>query len=195
MNNSATQAPSRPSQSRKGLHHWEVLKNKKGGPNHFHTKLEDTSVEQLFNFYSGTGRSDQFNILKNGEEVDGHKHKIPEILTESMFPLSLEDMKAYNIDYSMRIMPHDQNSGGFYVAKFIKKGEVLFGPKTEKKQTAHVNVSGEDKEEKEGKKKNTQDVKKEYMKFEDLDKEGCDRIFDYYGLDEVRKIKFKKFEI
>lgn len=37
-----------------------------------------------------------------------------------MFPPSLEVAKKLNLDYTMRILPHDQNSGGFYVA-LLKK--------------------------------------------------------------------------
>lgn len=93
--------------ARKGLYYWDVLKHKKVGPHHYQTKLEDTSAEELFHFYTGSGRGDTFKILKNGEEVDGVKHVIPEILSESMFPLSEEEMKGLKIHYSMRIQPHD----------------------------------------------------------------------------------------
>ena len=31
-----------------------------------------------------------------------------------------------HLDYTMRILPHDQNSGGFYVALFRKKGYVCW---------------------------------------------------------------------
>lgn len=72
------------------------------------------------------GRGEEFSILKNGEEVDGVKHVLPDLLKESMFPLSEQEMKQHHIEYSMRIMPHDQNTGGFFVAKFIKTGEVRF---------------------------------------------------------------------
>jgi len=42
-----------------------------------------------------------------------------------MFPLDEKGMKELlHIDYSMRVLPHDQNTGGFYIALFRKKGSV-----------------------------------------------------------------------
>lgn len=37
-----------------------------------------------------------------------------------MFPPSIEEAKKIGLDNTMRILPHDQNSGGFYVA-LLKK--------------------------------------------------------------------------
>lgn len=85
-------------------------------------------------------------------------------------------MKAHHIEYSMRVMPHDQNTGGFFVAKFIKHGEVLFAdPSSEEQPKDQKNA------------KDVKEAKQEYFKFEECDKEGCDRIFEYYGIDEVKK--------
>jgi tRNA (cytosine34-C5)-methyltransferase len=39
-----------------------------------------------------------------------------------MFPPSHETAKEMNLHYSMRILPHDQNSGGFFVA-LLRKNE------------------------------------------------------------------------
>lgn len=159
--------------SRKGLHYWDVLKMKKNGPHSYNTKLSETSTEQLFHIYSGTGRDSELTILKNGEQIDGKKEQLPQIITESMFPLKKEEMEASNIHYSMRIMPHDQDTGGFFVAKFIKKGQVMF--------SFLEQLEAQWKSAKKPKK----DIVKEYMKFEELDPEGCNRIFEYYGLDDV----------
>jgi len=38
-----------------------------------------------------------------------------------MFPPLPEDAKNMNLHYSMRILPHDQNSGGFFVALLRKR--------------------------------------------------------------------------
>lgn len=38
-----------------------------------------------------------------------------------MFPPSFESAEAMNLNYSMRILPHDQNSGGFFIALLKKK--------------------------------------------------------------------------
>jgi multisite-specific tRNA:(cytosine-C5)-methyltransferase len=116
--------------TRRGLYKWDVLKNKNGGPHSFNTKFEDVTTDQLFNLYTGVGRDEDFKILKNGEEVDGVRHKLPHALRQSMFSLPEKEMKELHIEYSMRLMPHDQNTGGFFVAKFIKQGEVLFSDST-----------------------------------------------------------------
>ena len=65
------------------------------------------------------------------------------------------------------------------MAKFIKKGDVQFGPSTAKE------IPKTKQELKDVKKGDIEELKKEYMKFEEIDKEGCDRIFEYYGMDEV----------
>jgi tRNA (cytosine34-C5)-methyltransferase len=41
-------------------------------------------------------------------------------IKESMFPPSEEEAARMNLQYSMRILPHDQNSGGFFVALLRK---------------------------------------------------------------------------
>lgn len=41
-------------------------------------------------------------------------------LKPSMFPPSAEEAEKMNLHHSMRILPHDQNSGGFFVA-LLKK--------------------------------------------------------------------------
>ena len=38
-----------------------------------------------------------------------------------MFPPSLEEAIKIGLEKTMRILPHDQNSGGFYVALLKKK--------------------------------------------------------------------------
>lgn len=39
-----------------------------------------------------------------------------------MFPPSAAEAEAMKLHYSMRVLPHDQNSGGFFVA-LLCKGE------------------------------------------------------------------------
>ena len=43
-------------------------------------------------------------------------------IKETMFPPSIEVAKNINLHHTMRILPHDQNSGGFYVA-LLKKND------------------------------------------------------------------------
>ena len=162
--------------ARRGLHYWDVLRMKRGGPHSYSTKLEDTTTGQLFDLFKGTGRGDELKLTKNGENVEESGVVLPAVLAESMFPLTKESMEQNHIEYGMRIMPHDQDTGGFFVAKFIKKGEVRFSPQTAEiteKKTSEAQVE-------------QVAAKKEYMKFGELDKEGCDGIIDYYGIDEVR---------
>ena len=40
-----------------------------------------------------------------------------------MFPPRPEEAESMNLHYSMRILPHDQNSGGFFVALLRKRAE------------------------------------------------------------------------
>lgn len=51
-------------------------------------------------------------------------------LRATMFPDTLEKMRdVYKIQNSVRLMPHDQNTGGFFVALIRKKNHVVFGGK------------------------------------------------------------------
>jgi multisite-specific tRNA:(cytosine-C5)-methyltransferase/tRNA (cytosine34-C5)-methyltransferase len=44
-----------------------------------------------------------------------------------MFPDTIEKMRdVYKIQNTMRIMPHDQNTGGFYLALIKKTKNVVF---------------------------------------------------------------------
>ncbi|KAI3645557.1 hypothetical protein MP228_008485 [Amoeboaphelidium protococcarum] len=42
--------------------------------------------------------------------------------TESMFPPEADDVASLNLNYCMRILPHDQNTGGFFIAVLEKTG-------------------------------------------------------------------------
>lgn len=49
-----------------------------------------------------------------------------------MFPESKEIMEnVIKIQYSMRVLPHDQNSGGFFIAMFKKKKATVWCKPTE----------------------------------------------------------------
>lgn len=56
---------------------------------------------------------------KNKEEAAGLKEIVP-----SMFPPTPEEAAEFNLQRSFRILPHSQNSGGFYVAVFRKTADV-----------------------------------------------------------------------
>ena len=53
-----------------------------------------------------------------------------------MFPPSIERAKQICLDHTMRILPHDQNSGGFFVALLRKKQNFQWKYKTNTKEKA-----------------------------------------------------------
>lgn len=57
-------------------------------------------------------------VTYNNYEEAKHNYK----LKPSMFPPSLEEAEKMQLHHSMRMYPHDQNSGGFFVA-LLKKHE------------------------------------------------------------------------
>jgi hypothetical protein len=79
--------------ARRGLHYWDVLRMKRGGPHSYSTKLEDTTTGQLFDLFKGTGRGDELKLTKNGENVEESGVVLPAVLAESMFPLTKESME------------------------------------------------------------------------------------------------------
>ena len=97
---------------RRGLHAWPVMTNKHN---------EKTNYELIKDDQEYTAK-DQFNIYlpeqKNSEEVLTNLK-----LKDSMFPDELAKMKdVYKTHHSMRVMPHDQNTGGFFIG-IIKKNK------------------------------------------------------------------------
>lgn len=45
-------------------------------------------------------------------------------IAQSMFPPTEEEIKEFNLDRSFRILPHAQNSGGFFVAIIRKTADL-----------------------------------------------------------------------
>jgi 16S rRNA C967 or C1407 C5-methylase (RsmB/RsmF family) len=66
----------------------------------------------------------------NGTGFDFKKHLRPD-----MFPPSAEDAARMHLEYCWRMMPHDQNTGGFFLALLRKTGE-LQGPEGPRKTPA-----------------------------------------------------------
>lgn len=85
---------------RRGLNHWHVLESKGKEVSASEMKAEG---EELFNVYT--------------EYIEG---VTPPKIKKSLFPESLEVMEKFGIANSMRILPHDHNSGGFFVALLRK---------------------------------------------------------------------------
>ena len=97
-------------QGRKGLHSWFVAQSKKKGP--LKTTEEEHSFDELFTTYPEY--SDELHVSTDG------------VIKNTMFPLPKEEMEKLGIEKSMRIMPHDQNTGGFFIAVFNKTKEFTF---------------------------------------------------------------------
>lgn len=93
---------------RRGLHQWGVW-------------AVSDKVHQA-NEAEGEQKDDEKKVgkkyLKLYNNIDEAKnfHKIK----STMFAPSLEVAKERHLEYTMRVLPHDQNSGGFYVALFKK---------------------------------------------------------------------------
>ena len=60
-----------------------------------------------------------------------------------MFPPSAEDAAEMHLEYCWRMMPHDQNTGGFFLALLRKTGE-LQGPEGPRKTKATETVQKEE---------------------------------------------------
>lgn len=76
---------------------------------------------------------DLFNVFHKFEDVPvNHKNGV---IRETMFPDDEETMKnVYKIHHTLRLMPHDQNTGGFYLALIKKKSHIVFGGGSKKQQ-------------------------------------------------------------
>ena len=79
-----------------------------------------------------------FDVYSSYAEVPPHFHKA---IHPSMFPPGEEEQKSMHLDRCMRILPHHQNTGGFFVAVFRKVGEcprlhetTILPAETEKKE-------------------------------------------------------------
>lgn len=60
-----------------------------------------------------------------------------------MFPPSKEDAAKYGLDKCLRILPHYQNSGGFFVAAFTKTRNLPWTREEKPAEEADANVDGE----------------------------------------------------
>lgn len=152
--------------SRKGLLSWPVCETKakenmqeekKEGEIESSEKKE-TTPESFFDIY---------------ESVDQIPKDYKGQLRATMFPDTLEKMRdVYKIQNTVRLMPHDQNTGGFYLALIRKKNHVVFGGQGSnegvnagKPQVAEAKVTVEEDDDAEAIKKVTGDVdEKEALK-------------------------------
>lgn len=77
------------------------------------SKLDKTPNEPLFSVYE---KYDDY--LENRHIYQKH------IITPGMFPGSEDFMESIKIENTMRVMPEDQNTGGFYLALIKKKSPI-----------------------------------------------------------------------
>jgi len=103
--------------SRRGMTKWSILDKKEG------FKPEKPKEGEP----KPTYKPDEiFTIFNKWEEVP--KDYKGGLIRETMFPDDEEKMKnVYKIQNTLRILPHDQNTGGFYLALIRKKSHIVFG--------------------------------------------------------------------
>lgn len=131
---------------RKGMLTWNILE-----------KLKDKECKEQFVEYSS----------KEDKRMDGTQTK------DSHFPPDIETMRRYNIENTMRILPHDQDTGGFFICKFVKK--------------RHINISGSNRS-KYRERKPQIPVPEGDLEFVNFPKHQADiwqQIQCYYGLPDV----------
>lgn len=97
---------------RKGVKTWDVLVEKKDGPDGRNPENKIYNVEDLFTVYKEY--SDELKTIKKGK------------IRKSMFPLPKEQMDELHIERCFRVMPHDQDTGGFFVTVIKKNSFVYF---------------------------------------------------------------------
>lgn len=106
---------------RRGMTHWPVYKQR-------NTYTRARQVEDQQNgIITSQEIYDKFHTY---EEYMNYKRAHPEafelqVVKESMFAGDKTLMDKVGIEKTMRVMPHDQNTGGFYVAIFKKRKDIV----------------------------------------------------------------------
>ena len=92
-------------------------------------KVKETNHNQEINFENLSSGNQElvenfYNIYQSFEQLpEGYKGPI----RSSMFPDTAEKMREiYKIQNTVRILPHDQNTSGFYLALIRKKDHAIF---------------------------------------------------------------------
>ena len=104
---------------RRGVTNWDILVEKEGGPSGQNLEKNTYKVKDLFTVYSEY--TDELEHVKKGK------------IRRSMFPLSQKEMEDLQIEKCLRVMPHDQNTGGFFVTVIKKNSFVYFTEKSAEK--------------------------------------------------------------
>jgi hypothetical protein len=119
---------------RPGLNRWPVMEEKEGyktwkknsnaGPNANTMQIEQQKEEDLFNIYESFS---QLPVPYEGA------------IKATMFPDNFDTMKnIYKLHHTFRILPHDQNTGGFYLALIRKKAHVTYHKEGQQTQAQQI---------------------------------------------------------
>lgn len=119
---------------------WPVCDHKEEKP----AQPEEGKIPETAEDQKKKDPQDLFNVYESYDQLPkDYKGNI----RGTMFPDTLEKMRdVYKIQHTVRLMPHDQNTGGFYLALIRKKNHVVFGGrgpaehKIPKAETASQNV-------------------------------------------------------
>ena len=176
---------------RRGIFSWDVMVEKK--------ELRDKKFEDSKTFKP----EDLFHIMHTYNQEECDKFDIG--IKESMFARSEKVLRdEQKIHYTMRLMPQDMNTGGFYVALLRKNKKVGFSKRNpqdgqmdadedeiEEKNNQKVKLNdgqiapaGHQKPEKKKPSRVPRDVKCEYYPFSEKNKELWKSIKEMYGLEE-----------
>lgn len=120
-------------EGRKGMKNWPVMIQKKPFiEDRFNLEEKEYTLEDLFHVY---------------REYDEGAKKFHPKVNPSMFPLEEEEMKELGIERVMRVLPHDQDTGGFFVAVIKKNSIVYFDenkkPEKKKQEKEEVDIGVE----------------------------------------------------
>lgn len=161
-----------------------MAQSKKKGPHK--TSDEEHSFDELFTTHPEY--TEELHVNSDG------------VIKSTMFPLPKEEMEKLGIDKSMRIMPHDQNTGGFFIAVFNKTKEFTFPDihlsNKEKKRIEDQEKAAQKKADLKLEKQKEREARglpaklerqkvKEFLKMEGTMQKEVDKIVDYYGLSKV----------
>lgn len=107
---------------RKGMTSWPILCSKLTKKNMTTSSVEDLK-KLTFDEMFKVCELEELGTFQNSLTRGDHQYSM---LKSSMFPESEEVMKKIGIEKTMRVLPHDQNTGGFYVALIKKKARTVF---------------------------------------------------------------------
>lgn len=120
------------------------------------------------------------------------KNKEDEGMIESWFEPSQEEAEKFNLDYCMRVYPHKQNTGGFFITVFEMVGEDQTQADTKKRSATPSATSSEpaakmqktNDAEAQKKERLPRDANEEPFVFVDPQHEALKKCWSFYGIDD-----------